>query len=61
MTGKKAVDIIDGDDTKLLQQEAARWFTRYSKTSIPVDRLQIQFSRSSGPGGQNVNKGVCVL
>lgn len=24
--------------------------------SIPKDRLNIKFTRSSGPGGQNVNK-----
>ncbi|KAI8854756.1 hypothetical protein BC829DRAFT_439036 [Chytridium lagenaria] len=28
----------------------------FKETSIPVDKLEISFSRSSGPGGQNVNK-----
>ena len=28
----------------------------FSKINIPFDKLQYNFSRSSGPGGQNVNK-----
>ncbi|XP_036613958.1 peptidyl-tRNA hydrolase ICT1, mitochondrial [Trichosurus vulpecula] len=27
-----------------------------ASTDIPIDRLQISYSKSSGPGGQNVNK-----
>ncbi|XP_076027931.1 large ribosomal subunit protein mL62 [Genypterus blacodes] len=27
-----------------------------AQTHIPVDRLKVSYSRSSGPGGQNVNK-----
>jgi hypothetical protein len=26
------------------------------KVSVPRDKVQVRFSRSSGPGGQNVNK-----
>ena len=30
--------------------------TSVRSVSIPIDRLEFNFSRSSGPGGQNVNK-----
>nr|XP_033816945.1 peptidyl-tRNA hydrolase ICT1, mitochondrial [Geotrypetes seraphini] len=30
--------------------------TKQSNTDIPLDRLTISYSRSSGPGGQHVNK-----
>ncbi|XP_033988984.1 peptidyl-tRNA hydrolase ICT1, mitochondrial [Trematomus bernacchii] len=30
--------------------------TEDSQVHIPVDRLKVSYSRSSGPGGQNVNK-----
>ncbi|XP_074080719.1 large ribosomal subunit protein mL62 isoform X2 [Macrotis lagotis] len=29
---------------------------KQASTDIPIDRLQISYSKSSGPGGQNVNK-----
>ncbi|KND01046.1 uncharacterized protein SPPG_04139 [Spizellomyces punctatus DAOM BR117] len=32
------------------------WISRFSKDSIPREQLEVSFSRSSGPGGQNVNK-----
>lgn len=28
------------------------------KGKIPLDKLSVKFARSSGPGGQNVNKGL---
>ncbi|KAI8141667.1 hypothetical protein BJV82DRAFT_618645 [Fennellomyces sp. T-0311] len=37
-------------------EEASRWISTFNKDKIPRDQLRIQFSRSSGPGGQNVNK-----
>jgi peptidyl-tRNA hydrolase ICT1 len=37
--------------------EASRWCKTFSKEQIPKNELKISVSRSSGPGGQNVNKG----
>lgn len=37
--------------------QASEWLAHFDKSKIPNDQLRIQFSRSSGPGGQNVNKG----
>ncbi|KAI9014339.1 hypothetical protein CLU79DRAFT_767162 [Phycomyces nitens] len=36
--------------------KATDWIQHLSKKSIPDSQLQLTFSRSSGPGGQNVNK-----
>ncbi|KAL0073408.1 hypothetical protein F4703DRAFT_1897707 [Phycomyces blakesleeanus] len=36
--------------------KATEWIKRLSKATIPPKQLQLSFSRSSGPGGQNVNK-----
>lgn len=32
------------------------WLSRLSPKTVPVDRFEVSFARSSGPGGQNVNK-----
>ncbi|SCV74408.1 BQ2448_6840 [Microbotryum intermedium] len=40
-------------------KQARQWIARFSSaplSAFPKDSLQITFSRSSGPGGQNVNK-----
>ncbi|KAI9261640.1 hypothetical protein BDA99DRAFT_511996 [Phascolomyces articulosus] len=37
-------------------KEASEWINKFNKDKIPQDQLRIHFSRSSGPGGQNVNK-----
>ncbi|KAG0166140.1 Peptidyl-tRNA hydrolase ict1, mitochondrial [Apophysomyces sp. BC1015] len=36
--------------------EATQWLVKFNADKIPRDHVQITFSRSSGPGGQNVNK-----
>ncbi|KAI9492615.1 hypothetical protein BDB00DRAFT_765035 [Zychaea mexicana] len=36
--------------------DASNWINKFNKDKIPQDQLRILFSRSSGPGGQNVNK-----
>ncbi|KAJ3249159.1 Peptidyl-tRNA hydrolase ict1, mitochondrial [Chytriomyces hyalinus] len=36
--------------------EVKAFVSRFSVAAIPADRLETQFSRSSGAGGQNVNK-----
>ncbi|KAI8071133.1 uncharacterized protein B0P05DRAFT_580380 [Gilbertella persicaria] len=37
-------------------QEANEWQKRFKQSSIPHEHVSISFSKSSGPGGQNVNK-----
>ncbi|KAI8381084.1 uncharacterized protein BYT42DRAFT_565183 [Radiomyces spectabilis] len=37
-------------------EEATRWLGKFTQDTIPKDQIQLGFSRSSGPGGQNVNK-----
>lgn len=37
---------------------ARQWLNTFHATSIPQNICEISFSRSSGPGGQNVNKYV---
>ncbi|KAJ3760121.1 RF-1 domain-containing protein [Lentinula raphanica] len=36
--------------------EARDWVSRFKQESIPKTLVELSFSRSSGPGGQNVNK-----
>ncbi|KAF8579454.1 hypothetical protein K439DRAFT_381933 [Ramaria rubella] len=35
---------------------ARSWLAGFTRTSIPRDEVELSFARSSGPGGQNVNK-----
>lgn len=37
-------------------KEARAWLTRFNAETIPKELYEFSFSRSSGPGGQNVNK-----
>ncbi|KAI8364013.1 hypothetical protein EDC96DRAFT_209348 [Choanephora cucurbitarum] len=37
-------------------REATAWQQAFNARSIPQDHVTLSFSRSSGPGGQNVNK-----
>ena len=39
-------------------QEARNWLSGFSIDSVPKSACEVTFSRSSGPGGQNVNKYV---
>ncbi|KAJ3334214.1 Peptidyl-tRNA hydrolase ict1, mitochondrial [Blyttiomyces sp. JEL0837] len=41
---------------RLHSAEVTTFLETFRPNSIPRDQLEIQFSRSSGPGGQNVNK-----
>ncbi|KAJ8100950.1 hypothetical protein POJ06DRAFT_84834 [Lipomyces tetrasporus] len=36
--------------------KARRWLNTFKVSDIPRDKFDISFARSSGPGGQNVNK-----
>ena len=38
------------------QQVARQWLANYNTNTIPRNICDKSFSRSSGPGGQNVNK-----
>jgi peptidyl-tRNA hydrolase ICT1 len=38
--------------------EATKWQQSFNQQKIPKEHVTISFSRSSGPGGQNVNKGI---
>ncbi|KAF9358100.1 Peptidyl-tRNA hydrolase ict1, mitochondrial [Mortierella sp. NVP85] len=39
------------------REKIEKWAQNFSKDSIPKGLLTLNFVRSSGPGGQNVNKG----
>jgi len=44
--------------------EARKWLMQFNENSLPPNIGDVTYSRSSGPGGQNVNKYVaekCVL
>lgn len=46
-----------GDDVDEAELQAARqWLAKLDPDTIPRDICEVSFSRSSGPGGQNVNK-----
>lgn len=46
-----------GDDQDEDELKAARqWLSKLDPDTIPRDLCDVSFSRSSGPGGQNVNK-----
>ena len=48
---KKHYSYLDEDAQKL-----HRWIEDFLPTSVPKHLCKMTFSRSSGPGGQNVNK-----
>lgn len=50
----------DGPDEKELKA-ARNWLKAYTVETIPKSIGEVSFSRSSGPGGQNVNKCVAFL
>lgn len=41
--------------------EARRWLANFDPDTIPKNIVDVSFSRSSGPGGQNVNKYKSLL
>jgi len=45
-------DLQTSDDMKA----ARRWIDELRKSTIPREEVSLSFARSSGPGGQNVNK-----
>ncbi|KAJ4480242.1 RF-1 domain-containing protein [Lentinula aciculospora] len=48
-----SIDVLEGPED---WAEARRWVSQFKVESIPRTLVQLSFSRSSGPGGQNVNK-----
>jgi protein subunit release factor A len=55
-TRKQIVHKLD-DDLKALHY----WIKDLKKNSIPKDMCKVSFARSSGPGGQNVNKYAYII
>ncbi|CAH1760627.1 2608_t:CDS:2, partial [Entrophospora sp. SA101] len=47
---------ISSLDTPQDIEKAERWIKNFTREKIPREMLEISFARSSGPGGQNVNK-----
>jgi len=37
-------------------REVEAWWNSFSRDSVPFSSFEVNFARSSGPGGQNVNK-----
>ena len=52
----RRADLTDDDLTA-----AREWLSKFNSTSVPRHIGEISFSRSGGPGGQNVNKSVPPL
>ena len=48
-----------GDFSEEDHEAARRWLDNLDNKTIPQKLREVTYSRSSGPGGQNVNK--CVL
>ena len=48
-------------DIEADQAAAREWLKAFGPDSIPKNSCNISFSRSSGPGGQNVNKYVNLV
>ncbi|CCD26181.2 Pth4p NDAI_0G04040 [Naumovozyma dairenensis CBS 421] len=46
---------INGRDIQIYKK-AKEWMENLSPATIPLDTFQVRFDRSSGPGGQKVNK-----
>jgi protein subunit release factor B len=53
---KVKVSMLD-DEKKALQ----KWILGFTPENFPKDICTVTFSRSSGPGGQNVNKYISLL
>jgi peptidyl-tRNA hydrolase ICT1 len=51
-----AVQTSAGDATVEDLEAARRWLEKLDPDTIPKSICDLSFSRSSGPGGQNVNK-----
>lgn len=49
-------DDAERDAAQLEMQERRRWLSNFQELSLRRSGFQVSFSRSSGPGGQNVNK-----
>ncbi|PYI24965.1 hypothetical protein BP00DRAFT_452573 [Aspergillus indologenus CBS 114.80] len=59
---RRSAGIRDEDQVSEDDLSAARqWLASFSSKTIPRDICEVSFSRSGGPGGQNVNKSVPAL
>lgn len=54
LSGRPELAAVAVDESSL--EEARQWLTSFTVDSIPRNGCNITYSRSSGPGGQNVNK-----
>jgi len=59
MTGMQWTRRVGSHATGVREElrEVAAWAKRFKVEDLPRDKFTAAFSRSSGPGGQNVNKG----
>jgi peptidyl-tRNA hydrolase ICT1 len=56
---RRATVLQNGEETSEEELKAAReWLAKLDADTIPRHICEVAFSRSSGPGGQNVNKSV---
>jgi hypothetical protein len=58
--GQAEWDLVKEDTKKLTDLQPGEVHETYKqilyRVQVPRDKVQVKFSRSSGPGGQNVNK-----
>ena len=54
--GLRSFTTRDGADSEEELSAARRWLAKLNPDTIPRTICDVTFSRSSGPGGQNVNK-----
>lgn len=52
---------IAGGATEQDIKQARSWLNQFNAETLPKNMFDFSFSRSSGPGGQNVNKCVAYL
>ncbi|CAD6963036.1 unnamed protein product, partial [Tilletia caries] len=52
----RSISCLHSDASLESMRARRRWIAAFEQTTLTTDQFPIAFSRSSGPGGQNVNK-----